>query len=524
MELFETGAMTGWGTNQFGEPILPRAWQVEAVPTIMNCWESGKHGVMRAVMGAGKSIAQRKILSLALKTLAEKGSEAKMIVSAPKRSLVRQLGATFGNMFTVGYYYSDRKNLKPQVIVTCNASLPRLSEVLVKHEIDVALIMFDEAHRTQNNQCKSMVNAYPETSRIGVTATPFRRDHRETLALFDEILYDYGFADAVRDGVIFPPTVIGYDGEKEDSNLVCAEMISAENGVGLVNAYNIADAEEFADFLTARGTRAFAIHSKNSNMHPVLLNELQAGKTKVLVHVNLMTEGVDLPWLNFLCLRRKNLSGEDEQGKIKRVSLKLDNGDSVTISGGGESLLRFQQEVGRVLRTYPGKTEARVLDPHDHFNTLGMGGFVSIGESEVSNLDEMENVEREIDYEEPEERKGSLLVETQITARSSVSAWMRVLILEAEFHKKIKPVNRGQWRNESPSSSQIWKVNDIWRKASTAVRATIDLRSRQMIWNGIQEMEKGNLNRGDVSDLITILSACIEYKNWIWKTHEGKTS
>jgi hypothetical protein len=52
----------------------------------------------------------------------------------------------------------------------------------------------------------------------------------------------------------------------------------------------------------------------------------------------MLQEGVDLPWLRWLCLRRP-----------------------------AASRVRFAQEVGRVLRAAPGKAEAVIFDPHDLF-------------------------------------------------------------------------------------------------------------------------------------------------------------
>jgi type I site-specific restriction endonuclease len=66
------------------------------------------------------------------------------------------------------------------------------------------------------------------------------------------------------------------------------------------------------------------------------LEQLRVGELEVLVHVAMLKEGVDLPWLRGICLRR-------------RVA----------------SATWFAQHVGRALRAAPGKTHALIMDPHD---------------------------------------------------------------------------------------------------------------------------------------------------------------
>jgi len=113
------------------------------------------------------------------------------------------------------------------------------------------------------------------------------------------------------------------------------------------------DAEEYAEELTSNGIPAEAIHSKQpAKLRAELLVRLQSGSLSALVHVSLLSEGVDLPWLSWLCMRRK-------------VSARV----------------RFVQEVGRVLRVHPGKTSALIIDPYDLFAVHGVTHPAALGEA-----------------------------------------------------------------------------------------------------------------------------------------------
>ena len=138
-------------------------------------------------------------------------------------------------------------------------------------------------------------------------------------------------------------------------------MIQAVDGPGLANADDIADAEKFADYLNANGVTATAVHSRlPTHRRTAIMDDLKAGKIKCAVHVNLLTEGANYPWLMWLTLRREV-----------------------------ESRVRFCQEAGRGLRAHAGqiwgkfyKDECVFNDPHDLFGGFGGISFAeALGEA-----------------------------------------------------------------------------------------------------------------------------------------------
>lgn len=307
----------------------PRAWQERALDAAMAAMRSGtKHPLIHACTGAGKSVV---IAEFAARC---KGS---VVVTTPTQALVDQLSATIDERCPgeVGRAYQHQWDTNKRIVVTCNPSLPLLLDERPKWDAWIA----DEAHRLEGDSLRVARDRIERKVAIGFTATPYRADDRG-LVVWNGVVYSYTSADAVRDGVLVPWRIVNWDGEGEaDTDAVCERWIRDAGGRGIVSATSIADAEAFAERVGG-----LAIHGRlKPPERDIRLVKLAAGHVPCLVHVQLLTEGIDLPWLRYLVLRRK-------------VS----------------SPVRVVQEVGRVLRSAPDKTEAVIYDPHNTMEEVGL--------------------------------------------------------------------------------------------------------------------------------------------------------
>lgn len=337
-----------------GAPLVLRAWQEAALPVVIGELKARKRPIVAAIMGAGKSVL---IAALIQRSREQEGRG--VIVLAPRTSLVEQLAGTFGNVLgavNVGQWWEAEKQADRRVTVSTYQSLPTLVEAWRKLGRTCALLVCDEAHRTEAAVILEAVGSLETLApgrwlaRIGVTATPFRSDEKEALSLWDSVAFRYSYKDAVRDRVLVPYRVINWEGggDPEDVDRICADMlIAADRWPALVNAKTIVDAEEYAVYLGKRGIPAMAIHSQlNRKEQASRIYALRSGAIKVIVHVSMLSEGSDFPWLRTLVLRR---------------------------SVG--AIVRFVQEVGRVLRIDPNnpeKVDGLILDPFDLMGEIGM--------------------------------------------------------------------------------------------------------------------------------------------------------
>lgn len=335
-----------------GSITTPRAWQAEVLPLILDYLaapspEKGK--AVCAVMGAGKSIVQAEVCRLAHATCPDQA----IVVVAPKTRLVTQLKKTIskvcGPRVSVARYDGYGKNARADVIVTTTNSLAKLGGVLKKWGRKTRLLIIDECHRSESTTCLQGAAEVAASHVLGFSATPWRAKLGERLTLFDDLLYSYSMADALRDGVLVPPRLhLWTDEDQKETGIVAGDdgadavvmhWLKTAAKPCLVSAHSIDDAEAFAARINNElGISAAAVHSRVTEAdQTAIIERVESGDLDALVHVSLLSEGVDIPALRSLIMRR-------------RVS----------------SSIRYPQEVGRVLRTDPagGKTYADVYDPH----------------------------------------------------------------------------------------------------------------------------------------------------------------
>lgn len=342
------------------QPIAPlterplRAWQSVAVPKVLDAIARKVAGIVIAVTGSGKSVALAEVIAQLLLD----GLTDPVVVTTPNRRLVEQLADTIGQRVghgRVGRFYSSAKQADHPVVICCGNSALALAAHFRRRERRVGVWVADEAHRTEAEGLTMAVHALQPAARVGFTATPFRSSDKESLQLFAEVIHRYSFREALADGVIVPWKVIPWTGEEMPLDEAVLRMIQEHTtGPGVVNATSVADAEGFAEWLTGEGVPAAAVHSRlDEAVQEGRLEALRLGELRCVVYPSLLSEGADFPWLRWSCLRRK-------------VGARV----------------RFVQEVGRVLRTHPGKDEAIILDPRGLFEELSLTNADELGELE----------------------------------------------------------------------------------------------------------------------------------------------
>lgn len=376
---------------------------------------------MSAVTGAGKSILIAELCRLALARTPERA----VLVTTPTRALVRQLSATIEDRVgagRVGRYFTSAKEATAPVIVTCNPSTLALSAELLALQRRVGLVIVDECHGSESETLRASIPLLAPRWRIGFTATPFRSLPKESLSLWSRVVYRYTLDDALRDGVLVPFRAVGWDGRGTDEiDEVCLSLIREHaHGPGIISALTIEDAEQYAALLTDKGLAARAIHSKLAPaVQGALLADLEVGKLQALVHVSLLSEGVDLPWLHWLCMRRPV-----------------------------QARVRFVQELGRVLRVYPGKTEALLLDPHELLGLHGIAHPETLGQI----------LEEQAEGEErgPQQDVNRARTMPPAVAVGELLRWARGLVLAFQAAGIVKPLaaRSWSWRTEAASEKQ----------------------------------------------------------------------
>ena len=237
------------------------------------------------------------------------------------------------------------------------------------------LVVIDEAHHALAETYKELWLRCPEAKFLGMTATPCRLSGRGFTDLFDALVCSGGVAGFIRDGWLSAFDYVSTRAGSEDGRLACAlrgrgadgdflvgEMEAALNRrppierlcesvqryaggrKGIVYAVSIAHARNIAAYYNARGISAAAIDSKTPAAGRArLVEDFRQGRVRVLVNVDVFSEGFDCPDVGFVQLARPTLS-----------------------------LAKYLQQVGRGLRRSEGKECCVVIDNVGLYRLFGL--------------------------------------------------------------------------------------------------------------------------------------------------------
>ncbi len=201
---------------------------------------------------------------------------------------------------------------------------------------DVGLIIVDEAHHTVARTYRALIACYPKVPVLGLTATPERTDRSPLGDVFDEMVVCSSVAELVALGwlvacrVVRPAKALG--GPAAAPLTAYARFASGRPGVGFIGRTAEA-AEQAAQFERFGGYSSGAVDGKTDDGLRRRLLARAHTDLDVLWNVAVCTEGVDVPRWE-VCI----------------------------MAAGTSSVSMFLQRIGRILRAYPGKSGAILLD------------------------------------------------------------------------------------------------------------------------------------------------------------------
>jgi superfamily II DNA or RNA helicase len=476
--------------------ITLRRWQREAAQAACRWWQAEvpEPALICAVMGAGKTHLTGSICAA---WAAECHGRECVVVMVPSVNLIYQtrdkLASDWLAPGRVGTWFGKEKSLGT-VIVTTYDSARALAQELHRDRRAVRFILADEAHQTENARGHASLGAFGEgVPTLGLTATPYRSDKKAKIQKFEQQIYRYGPEDGLRDGVLvyYDTHSAERDFESDHVDDICAEMAQEARKLGpmVCNAVSVEDAEAFAKRLTSEGIPAKAISYKTQGSIHVrgteswrLVRKLQEGALGCLVYPSLLSEGVDLPWLVSLIMRRK-------------------------IS----SRVRFAQEVGRVLRACDGKGRAHLWDPHDLTNELSITYEAALGWIEP---DPNEVLQEAIEKKDRKELAGiaeqfpdlppatKLTLATAYTRRIS-NAWRQA--------GRLTMMRSKGWRSSAATPNQLRAL----ARTRVFLKGRVATRELPLIEGAINEALAGRMDRGTVADLLDICMGMVAAKD-VW--------
>lgn len=340
-------------------PVTLRPYQADAVAAIRAAFRQGSRAPLLVMpTGAGKTICFSYIASQA----AAKGS--RILLLAHRRELILQISKAL-NLWGIGHgvMLPDWQETGHPVQV---ASIPTLARRLYPGKYRFDLIVIDEAHHAVSGSgLGAIVEAFPDAKLLGVTATPCRLDGRGlgkgAAGYFDALVEGPSVLDLIDAGYLARPVVyappagnevdlsrvkvtggdfnLGQLAEAMDRTPLTGDAVAHYRRLcagqpALAFCVTVAHAAHVAEQFNRAGYRAAVLDGETPDFtRDRVVRDLGRGELDVLASCNVVSEGTDIPIVAAAILLRPTAS----------YALAI-------------------QQMGRVLRTYPGKDRALILD------------------------------------------------------------------------------------------------------------------------------------------------------------------
>lgn len=232
--------------------------------------------------------------------------------------------------------------------------------LLTRTHGDVGLIITDECHHGSAPTYQKIYAAFPDALQLGVTATLARGDGVGLGDVWEEVIYSKSVLWMISKGYLtdvkarrieldgldmggikksrgdYQAGALGeaMEGIHADEMIARAYTEYAGSRPGVVFTPTVATAEGAAEKLNKAGVTAEVISGETPREERLgIFRRFREGETQVLANCMVLTEGFDAPWASCAVIARPTQSNP-----------------------------LYVQMVGRVLRPWPGKTDALVLD------------------------------------------------------------------------------------------------------------------------------------------------------------------
>ena len=337
-----------------------RDYQKDICSRTVEAFRSHRSVMVQMPTGTGKTVVLTSLVNEELRMKSEESSS--LYIIAHRRELVEQIRETI-----------CRLGINDGNITVC--SIQWLTYNINKVKETLRLVVIDEAHHALAKTYRMMWETWTEAKFLGLTATPCRMNRAGFTDLFDVLLTSHSIGQFIKEGwlSLFDYYSIKVDSEEQriidslekrgaDGDYQAKELNAvlnkrpsierlygsvvryADGKKGIVYAINIDHAHNIADYYREHGINAVAIDSRTpADMRRQTVDDFKAGKIRVMVSVDLFSEGFDCPDVEFIQLARPTLS-----------------------------LAKYLQMVGRGLRKSDGKETCVMIDNVGLYRMFGL--------------------------------------------------------------------------------------------------------------------------------------------------------
>ena len=418
-------------------------YQAEMKERIEAAFRSYQSVMVQMPTGTGKTILLAEVVKSEERRVKNPDGEKseKLKVKNPcvwiivhRRELVEQIKASFTASLNVECEMLNVNEVKPLdsslftfpfSLNTRVFSIQWLSRHYQEMEESPSLIVIDEAHHAVAKTYKEVMEAFPESKKLGLTATPCRLNRRGFTDLFDVLLQSWSAKKFIADGWLSLYDYMSIREDSEDWRMVnslkkrgadgdfslremseklnvqpsierlCDTILRyAPNKKGIVYAIDIKHAEHIAEYYREHGLNAVAISSKTPLEERKAIIERFKGTNDSLKDTNCHELSMNLANNNslkgtncheFKIQNSKNQNRLCRQFKIQNSKLKIlvnvdlfgegfdcPDVEFIQLARPTLSLAKYLQQVGRGMRVFEGKKYCLILDNVGLYRLFGL--------------------------------------------------------------------------------------------------------------------------------------------------------
>ena len=359
------------------DPTL-RDYQREAKEKIFGQWDCVNNVLYQMPTGTGKTrLFTSLIRDINLSGLQEHRRKSILII-AHRTELIEQIDASLNRYHIphgiIAGSFKDRRDLFQPIQVASIQTITHPSNYQLAMAFDADFIIIDEAHHAIANSYAKLWDFYPNSKKLGVTATPWRMDGQSFKSIFDVMIPSMSIKNFLSQGWLAPYQYYSVP--------VCCDIcnkIDSINEFGIDGDFKTSALEEIVDtgriraqlldsyFQFVKGKKGIIysisrVHSKHicqqyrdagikiadidsqtpPQLRKRLVQEFKDGYLDVIVNVDIFSEGFDCPDLEFVQLARPT-----------------------------KSLVKYIQQVGRGLRKN-GDKQCLILDNVGMYGRFGL--------------------------------------------------------------------------------------------------------------------------------------------------------
>ena len=353
-----------------------RSYQKEAKKKIFAAWDEVDAVMLQMPTGTGKTFLFTSLIKDLINHYKTVNITLNILVVAHRTELLDQISTSL-HKYAIPHGFiqgSREQHLWKQVQVASIFSILTSRNKNNASSKNFDYIIIDEAHHSLADTYKRLFETFPKAKKLGVTATPWRLNHEPFTSLYQTLITTPQVSWFIKEGLLADFDYVSIKPDSSIQQLVNSTEVSttgdfvgskldiafnnqrirskvydsykkyADGRKGIIYAINKEHAANLATLYSSNGVNAVAIDCDTpKEERKTLIEEFKRGIIKVLVNVEIFTEGFDCPDVSFIQLARPTCS-----------------------------LALYLQQVGRGLRVVPGKERAIIIDNVGLYNYFGL--------------------------------------------------------------------------------------------------------------------------------------------------------